>query len=135
MAKRRRDDRKVEDTGKTGESKTVAFQVRFDADLHEALRREAEQAGISLNQLIQGICRGSLSYLVQGEAEKTRDGFVLVKPQKGCVFFGRRGVHYSDRERQEFYSGEGNELAEDDPGALWFALDFTNRGVVRYEPR
>jgi len=115
---------------------TVPFQVRFDADLHARLKREAEKADISLNQLIQGICRGVLDYLHQGEAEETKAGFVVSRPQKRCLFIGRPGIsEYEPDEAMEYRLVYREDPPPPDDGILLFSLDFTNRGVVRNQRR
>lgn len=116
---------------------TVPFQLRLDADLHGRLKAAAENAGISLNQLIQGICRGAEASLVQGEARLLQGGFVDAKPQRGCVFFGRPGVMPAGHEKEcdEYYEMHGKYPEEVDLGLVWFGLDFTNRGVVQYQAR
>jgi hypothetical protein len=119
------------------ENETVAFQVRLDVDLHEQMKKAAEKADISLNQLIQGICRGAMAHLVQGEPEIDDGGYVSQKQQRGCVFFGRVGFipeELKDKIESD-YSTSGIYPNSVDKGAVWFGLDFTNRGYVRYQPR
>lgn len=113
---------------------SVAFQVRLDADLHARLKEAAETAGISMNQLIQGTLRGAMEYLVQGEADMQAFGWVRQRKQKGCVFFGRVGYSLDEEEVME-YRSRGEKPPEPDKGLVWFGLDYTNRGVVRYQPR
>jgi hypothetical protein len=110
----------------------VVFQVRFDADVHRDLKLQAEIAGISLNQLIQGICRGAVAHLVQGEAS-IRNGFVTAREQRKCVFFGRQGIHYTENEAEAYrHHYSGDEPPPNDNGDVWFGLDFSERGFVRY---
>jgi len=118
-------------------SSTVAMQVRFDGDLHQQLKATAETAGISLNQLIQGICRGAIAHLVQGEPDVDDGGFVRTKPQRGCVFFGRAGFVPTDGEEEceECFGKNGVYPDFVEKGTVWFGLDFTNRGYVRYQPK
>lgn len=136
MAKRKTQSRPLKPSLEPeAESGAVAFQVRFDADLHARLKAEADAADISLNQLVQGICRGALDFLHQGEAEMLSTGFVKARQQKRCVYFGRPGWSCSAEEAERIRDATGDEPAEPDKGALWFSLDFTNRGVVRHQPR
>jgi hypothetical protein len=116
-------------------SDSVPFQLRLDAELHRDLKAAADTAGISLNQLIQGICRGALANLIQGEPDVSPYGFVSTKPQRGCVFFGRHGSTPAiSMEDSEYYYDTHLKFPEGvDPGTLWFGLDFTNRGVVHYQ--
>lgn len=112
------------------EEGTIAFQVRFDADLHAQVKHCAEHAGISMNQLIQGIVRGALDHFQYGEPWVDAYGVVNVRPRRGCVFFGRPGDYPEDgRERS---SAAGLPLPITDPGTIWFGLDYTNRGVVQF---
>lgn len=129
-----RKNRKKAATEAAPEHRAVAFQVRFDADLHTQLKNAADAASISLNQLIQGICRGAVAHLVQGEPDVSLSGYVRVKPQQGCVFFGRAGMYPSQDEAEKHYHLTGEEPAPIDNGTVWFALDFTNRGFVRFQP-
>ncbi len=136
--------RPVQDQGATVAKKTaarrketaeddgrVAFQVRFDRDLQEQLKQQAEEAGLSLNQLIQGICRTASRYLVQGEPHELVNGFIDSRPMKRCVFFGRRGEWGGTPEEVEQWELDTGELPPPrDKGFLLFSLDFTDRGAA-----
>ncbi|QDU25606.1 hypothetical protein ETAA8_06760 [Anatilimnocola aggregata] len=112
------------------ESDKVPFQVRFDRDLHQELVKLSEQTGISVNQLVQGMCRGALSSAQVGqwnefgmmEGDKpTR--FLISKPAKGCVWFGSKGIFDSDVP----------EIT--DRGTFWFGIDIRERGDVHFGVR
>lgn len=117
----------------TGDAK-VRLLIRIDAELHERLKSAAEAAEISMNQLVQGILHGAMGNIEQGEPEVGRSGFVRVRPTKKCVFFGRSGIYHSEEDREACREATGRDPVPDDDGAVWFALDFTDRGVVRYQP-
>ena len=106
----------------SAEDGKVSLQLRLEAELHERLRKTAEEAGISLNQLIQGICWGVVDKVVQGEAKRSPDGFVHWEMRKKCLFFGCPG---------SFNDPDGRDPTPEYLGEYWFGLDFTNRGVVR----
>lgn len=102
----------------------VAFQVRFDRDLHEQLAELSEKSGISLNQLVQGICRGAMAAAIPGEWSKGTtvhggpdEEFWSTTEAKGCVWFGRKGTGL----------GMGTSW---EPGAFWFGIDVRERGDV-----
>lgn len=105
----------------------VAFQVRFDSDLHARLVQLAEESGISLNQLVQGMCRGTLAAAHAGEwneyaflqGDKPYP-FVRSKPAKGCVWFGKEG---------EFDEHMGEPVHS---GTFWFGIDVRERGDVHF---
>ena len=126
MAKRKN----VEEQASDEEGK-VPVQVRLDAELHEKLKRVAEEANISMNQLVNGMCWGLIGKSVQGEATKHSSGFVAVEKRKKCLFFGEPGYSLTPRERADIEAeGHGAQI-DDRDGEVWFKLDFTNRGVVR----
>ena len=109
---------------------TSAFQLRLDSELHDRFKKIAEEADVSLNQLIQGILWGTVENLKLGEAFVESDKTVRVEPRKKCLYVGRAGFYRSPRERARDEE-EGWDSPPDDKGELWFGLDFTNRGVVR----
>lgn len=108
----------------------VRVELRFDADVYERLKAGAEKAGISVNQLMHGIARWAGQNLELGEPRRDESGFVRSKPVPGCVFFGRLGHYWN--EEDHYHLAPGEELEGDgDPGVVHFALDFTERNVVR----
>lgn len=125
-AKARNADSKNVEVGK------VAMQVRLDADLHSDLHATAESLGVSVNQLIQAICRAALSAKHLGKPTRER-GFLRCKPEGGCVMFGKPGNYeQGDLEhRPEWVVDKfGESLPKQDDGQLWFWLDFSERGNV-----
>lgn len=112
--------RKKRVTGKPREIGKTRVELRFDSDLYEEVKQLADEAEISVNQLLQGITRWAMKYAHAGEA--SFDGSeVNRREQPGCVWFGHDGVEYTDDEGQP--SATSPEL--------YFNLDFTERHVVK----
>ena len=104
---------------------TTAFQVRLDAEVHATLKKAAEDASISLNQLVTGILRGCADNMHLGEG-RIRDGVITIDPTVAqCVTFGERPQYEED-----FGIAEAHGQRIDD-GVYWFGLDFSDRGYVR----
>jgi hypothetical protein len=94
----------------TGEK--VRMELRFDSDVYEGIRRIADEAEISVNQLMQGIARWAASAAHVGECDLVEsDGIQQwsTRVHPGCVWFG---------------TGPDAEQPV-------FELDFTERHVVR----
>ena len=115
-------------TNKVEEADKVAFQVRFDRDLHQRLVKHSELTGISLNQLVQGMCRALMGRAHVGAPtwkEPTEDEkYVTNEPERGCIWFGKPG-HYE----------EGESGVDHDPGQLWFSIDVREKADVHYEEK
>lgn len=130
----------------------AAFQVRLDRDLYEKLSQASEESGASLNQIIQGICRAAMEAYLPGKPV-IDEGQVKVVKHQGCLFFGRPAnwdlKQAKDRATAKAIEDYGEptdaddvqrieELAaqhlqkrgKHDPGAIWFWLDFSERGNV-----
>ena len=128
MAKKARRKPVIDADAPTEDDKTT-FLVRLEPELLDWIRKAAEEAGMSMNQLVAGILRGAMPHLVQGQADRKPGGFVAVRPQKRCVFFGEAGVFLSS-EAQDDIRSTGHEPPENRNGEFWFGLDFTGRGVI-----
>lgn len=107
------------------DAEKVAFQVRFDRDLHEELVKLGAESGISLNQLVQGICRGAMAAANVGSWDQfgMKQGdkpykFVTSRSGNGCVWFGKKG---------EFDESQGEPISS---GEFWFGIDVRERGDV-----
>jgi len=114
------------------ESETVSFLVRLDKEVHTKLKAAAEQADLSITQVIQGICRASAENMKVGEPRIAQGKYVEMQPVNKCIAFGRLGYYKSDEEREwikKHEPWEAEELPENQPGEVWFSLDYTNRGV------
>lgn len=97
------------------------LELRFDPDVYARLRKLADDAHISVNQLMNGLARWAVTTAHLGEPVYGEDGEVSTRWQAGCIWFG-------DEERAE----------EDDSGEVQVSaahvalfLDFTERHVVR----
>ena len=102
----------------------VRFELRFDADVYEKVKGIADDAEISVNQLMQGIARWAGERAVIGEPLPVMGGH-STKPVAGCVWFASAsswGMGDDD--------GEGVPVCD---GWPLFCLDFTDRRVIRDE--
>lgn len=124
-------------SGEPDEGKT-AFLLRLNREIHEKLKYCAEAAGISLNQLILGICEGTVDNLMVGEASRNSSGCVVLdRSKKKCVGVGREGYFASDefRAKNDPYIDEyGREdyLPPNSKGFLWFGIDYRDGGAVAH---
>jgi hypothetical protein len=115
MARKPVQKQKVRDEGKT------RFELRFDDALYEEVKRNAEEAGISINQLMQGIARWAMKRANPGaRAHFASEGVVSID-EPGCIWFG----HAADLETDEYGRQDW------DTGVFVFELDFTERNVIR----
>ena len=134
MAKKRA-ARKTATSDHVSDDGKVAFQVRFDADLHGQLKELVEKADLSLNQLIQGMCRGLIEHAGAGRAVVNQDsGFISVRYESKCVYFGSPGEHNDMPEElwDAYHEQHGRYPEPFSKGWVWFGLDFSERGVVSY---
>jgi hypothetical protein len=117
MAKRK----KAKGTAASGGEK-IAFQMRFDRDLYTEVVGLAETTGISVNQLVQGICRGVIEQRHVGRWERAKlpggDMLHTVSVGKGCVWFGVEGTQEDGETKDE--------------GTFWFGIDIRDRGDVHH---
>lgn len=94
----------------------AVFQVRLDGDVHEKLKAAAATAGISMNQLIQGVLRWAGDHVRQGRP--TLKGKVVGEQPCGeCVWFGHVTKPMGIGER-------GHE------GMFVFMLDYSDRKAL-----
>lgn len=107
----------------------VAFQVRLDAETHSQLKQAAEEADLSLNQLVTGLLRGCAAHLVVGEAGRDDKNVVYPRSTPKCVFVGKKGS-YPSREETEWLRTMEGEDPMPYPGEVWFGLDYSGRGFV-----
>ncbi len=120
--------------GGTVPSDKVSLHLRLDGDVHRRLSQAASASGISMNQLIQGMVEGCLEHLIQGEPDyKGKARLLGRRSQAGCVFFGKLGAAASEDDKAAARAGAlSPEDAEDDPGVVWFGLDYSKRGLRKY---
>ena len=50
------------------------FELRFDNDVYEGVRKLADEAGVSINQLMHGLARWAVRKLRVGEPERDERG-------------------------------------------------------------
>jgi hypothetical protein len=112
----------------------VAFQIRFEAELHRKLKAAADQSGMSLNQLLQGICSACVENIHIGEPEFQREGYIVPRYVRKCVYFGNNGYRLTDEEFREIQSNadEPDTVARVSPGKIWFGLDYSERNFKTY---
>jgi len=131
------------DPGKT------RFEVRFDTEVYERLRMLADQIGVSVNQLLQGLGRWAVKNPRPGDPTRTENGLVIQDDSKetqlGAVWWGKtasyRPMTAAEREQLERDMIEAHgtdEMLEpehyqtlEDKGEIYCHLDFTERRVVR----
>ena len=87
MAKKKT-SRKKAVTASTKSAENVQFALRLKPELYERLKEVAGEASTSVNQLVQDICEAAMANVRIGEATKTDDNFVIVRPEEGRVTFG-----------------------------------------------
>jgi len=121
MAKRKKPQ--VRDEGKT------RVELRFDDDLYAKVKATADDAGISVNQLLQGITRWAMGRAHVGDPQigYTRHGTmhsVETEDRPGVVWFGRSGS-------EDVVDDQGEQLGTDTKVEFDFALDFTERQAIR----
>jgi hypothetical protein len=132
----------------------VRMEVRFDADVHKSLKKLADDGGVSINQLLNGLARWAGQKLRVGEPVKSDDGIVIGSEHvQGCYWFGEQAYRVTFEElRRKLCEGEddhycshihsmsSDELFEnhrgwkgcyENKGYVAVRLDFTERRVVR----
>lgn len=113
------------DDGKT------RLEIRFDNEVYEGIRALADDAGISVNQLLQGMARWGITNAHVGEPTWNQYAVLEIKKTPGCIFFGRKAKSHSIADQESFLHHTGEELGEwETKGEVYFALDFTERRVV-----
>ena len=108
------------------------FECRFDQDVYDGIKKLADETGVSMNQMLQGLARAAMRYAHPGKEieidHETGPGFE--RDQEGAVWLGRGGYH-----RAAIQHEPGDTPDPDDfeyvPIELFYQLDFTERRVVR----
>ncbi len=106
---------------KTRDDGRTRLELRFDDDVYQGVKALADEVGISVNQLMQGLARWAVSAAHVGEPDFDEHGDVHTRAQAGCVWFG----NVTDAE--EGPDGEVHLVNSH----VAFVLDFTERRVVR----
>jgi hypothetical protein len=111
------------------------LDMRIDKEVVEKIQKIAEEASISTNQLVQGILRWAVEKAIVGEPTRGDDKLLINKKQAGCIWFGtvRHYLTEDDKECEMHEAIENGTKPNFEPrdGQLIFALDFTERRVVR----
>jgi HicB family len=94
------------------------IELRFDTDLHTSIKGLADESGVSVNQLVQGVMAWAVDNAYPGlpSVGENGPGYVESTDDVG-VWFGTSG-----------YDDEGNPVGG---GEVVFALDFSSRRSVR----
>jgi hypothetical protein len=96
------------------------LELRFDADVAAGVKKLADNAGVSVNQLLQALSQWAIDHAHLGESHWEK-GALVIKKSPGCITFA-------------------DLPSADDPddvflGEHYFTLDFTVRRVVREKER
>lgn len=92
--------------------------LRFDNEVYEAVKELAERAGVSANQLMEGLSRWAIKNVKVGVPILNDDGEVIgEKVEQGSVWAGQVVEASNANPKQK--------------RSVWMYLDFTNRRVVR----
>ncbi len=98
----------------------VRVELRFEAEVYEGVKKLADAAEISLNQLLQGVARFAVKHGHLGEP--TYDPPVVnSEAQPGCLWFGREVPETFEDGSEIFTVG----------AQVFFTLDFTERHILR----
>jgi len=106
-------------------------ELRLDDDVYESIKRIADGAEITVNQLINGLARWAGANGHIGEPDRTVDGVVHTKPIPGVVWFGKAGQYYEEQHKEAHWEEFRENLPDYSKGQHSFTLDFTERRVVR----
>ncbi|QEG41825.1 hypothetical protein [Roseimaritima ulvae] len=119
---------KKQSTTKKTASKS-RLETRVDEELAGKFKEIAETAGISVNQLLQGLVVWAVDNAVQGTpVYDERTGEVTTEPRQGCLYFGHESA-FIDEETNEY--GEVVEGPYHTNGKVHFVLDFSYQNAIR----
>ncbi|MBL4885902.1 MAG: hypothetical protein JKY95_15395, partial [Planctomycetaceae bacterium] len=101
---------------KSAASNKTRIELRFDNDVAEKVQSLADQVGVSVNQLMQGMARWMIQYGIVGEPRKgDAEGQVMNHEQEGCVWFGKESRFFEAWELKEM-EPYGPEVTEGEWG-------------------
>lgn len=110
------------------------LELRFDNEVYEKIKLLADDAQISVNQLMQSLALWAGTYGHAGEPRRDAEGFLRNVNQPGCVWVGTLGWKPDELDDHEL-AWNGEELSQipekDRKGTLNLNLDFTERRVLR----
>jgi hypothetical protein len=94
----------------------MRFELRFDADLYEALKKLADRSELSVNQLMQGVTRWAVANAHLGRPIPHSPHELETAKEPGIVWFGDDGEE------------DGVPVR---PWSIAFVLDFTDGHALR----
>jgi len=108
---------------KQNKGQSVRFEMRCEPEVYDRLRSLSENAGVSINQIVQGLLRWGVDHANVGKPVVDIGGArgfeVKTKPVAGCLWFGSSWVQPMD----------GSKISKE-IGAI-FSLDFSAGRAVR----
>ena len=111
------------------------LELRFDDNIYQGIKRLADDAQISVNQLMQGLARWAIQTGRVGEPYHNEAGHLTERQQAGCVWFGTPASappeEYQRHEMAERYGDAPEDYNHWTEGKLLLFLDFTERRVLR----
>jgi len=126
------------------EDKSTQFTLRLKAEVYNRLKSVAEQADVSMNQLVQGFCEAAVNTALVGEPIQAGKGNYKLRKTPGCICFGTFDDYryqYNGELCTEFQLIEEmgadfiNHPEVEEVGMdanIWFGLDFSGRAFRRY---
>jgi HicB family. len=94
------------------------YELRLDPDLHAKARALADAAGVSMNQLLEGVVAWAVQHGHPGRPILREDHPVIDSAEGPAVWFGT----------------DGRDPEDDLPGEVVFVLDFSPARAVRTGP-
>ncbi len=111
------------------------LEVRFDPAIGAGIRKLAEQAGVSVNQLLEALAQWAVVNGQVGEPVRDGEGFLGVHEVPGVVTIARLGDYSGYEEAYEHMGPPSNEREANYlralKGTVFVTLDFTVRRVLR----
>ena len=122
----------------------VRFEVRFDEDVYQGVKKIADEAQISVNQLMHALARWATQNAKAGEPKLNHIGMWMgeTKPQPGTVTIGVPGTFRTMHHAELRYEAGQQQMSIEDyaqlhgdqsvafNGKTW-TFDFTERRVIR----
>jgi hypothetical protein len=107
------------------------MELRVDQEAYVQIRELAEAAGVTVNQVVNGLVHWAASHGHVGEAIRDEEGLIETKPMEGKLWFGTEGAYLS-QDRIDYYESKGFFDYENPvPGVYSLGLDFTEARVVK----
>ncbi|OYP34507.1 hypothetical protein [Rhodopirellula sp. MGV] len=106
----------------------VRLETRIDPKIADQFRAIAEEAGVSVNQILQGLIIWATDNAVQGTPVETDAGELYAEPRPGCLFVGQESF-FTDEEFDE--NGQLIAPTKLVPGVVHLVLDFSVQNAIR----